>query len=74
MQNTHQCHQPCPALPCYSLNSEQKQHGLELLKRVKQQVGQKRLAQLRDEYNHTDSKAKQAKLAEEANRIKQAWC
>lgn len=73
MQTTHLCHKPCPDLPCYSLNKEQKQHGLEMLEKVRKQLGEKQLEALREEYP-TASRAKKARLNEKAQRIEQVWC
>ena len=73
MQNTHQCHKPCPDLPCYSLNSEQKKSGLEKLREVRKALGEKQLAAIRDRYAVADRQEK-LRLKEKANRIEQVWC
>lgn len=73
MQTIHQCHKTCPDLPCHSLNAEQKQHGLEMLKKVRKQLGDKQLETLREEYR-TANRAKKARLNEKAKRIEQVWC
>lgn len=66
-------HQPCPDLPAYSLNAEQKKTGLEKLQQVRKNLGAKMLADLRSEYP-TASKAKQSKIQERARHIEQVWC
>lgn len=73
MQITNPIHQPCPDLPCHSLNAQQKQHGLEMLKKVRAEVGRECLNKLREESKGA-SRAKQAELNQKAKHISQVWC
>ena len=66
-------HQPCPDLPAYSLNAEQKKTGLEKLHQVRKNLGEKMLADLRRQYD-TASKAKKSQIQEKARHIEQVWC
>ncbi len=69
-----QCHQPCPDMPSYGLNKQQKQRGLEKLRQVRKALGEKQLAELRIQYAATDSKAEKQKLLDRAHHIEQVWC
>ncbi|CDT98702.1 conserved hypothetical protein [Vibrio coralliirubri] len=67
---------PCPDLPCWSLNREQKQRGLSGLQRAKKSVGERLLkplreqrAELQDQFTNTECRAEQMRLSREIHRI-----
>ncbi|NOH22355.1 hypothetical protein [Vibrio europaeus] len=66
-------HLPCPDMAAYSLNKEQKAKGLEMLKKVKAQVREGMLSNLRKEYEQTESPSQRSRINQRANRIKRNW-
>ncbi|PMJ92840.1 hypothetical protein [Vibrio sp. 10N.261.55.A7] len=80
-------HRPCPDMTCYSLNSEQKSKGLERLAKVKAQLKEDQLVNLRQErqqlqsaYAKTDSPREQSRITRLINiidakaiRISERW-
>lgn len=70
---TEPCHMPCPDMAAYSLNKEQKAKGLEMLKKVKAQVREGMLSNLRKEYEQTKSPSQRSRINQRANRIKRNW-
>lgn len=67
---------PCPDMPCWSLNREQKERGLKLLERTRKELGERQLKPLRSkreelqaQYSKSDCRAEQMRLSREINRI-----
>ena len=67
---------PCPDLPCWSLNREQKERGLSALQRTRRELGERKLkplrsrrAELQAQYARSDSNAERQRLSREINRI-----
>ncbi|KZX67033.1 hypothetical protein A3712_16215 [Vibrio sp. HI00D65] len=67
---------PCPDLPCWSLNREQKERGLTFLQRTRQELGERKLKPLRSKraelqalYSKSDCRAEKMRLSREINRI-----
>ncbi|PMK99880.1 hypothetical protein BCT90_02940 [Vibrio lentus] len=67
---------PCPDLPCWSLNREQKERGLSALQRTRRELGERQLeplrsrrAELQAQYARSDSNAERQRLSREINRI-----
>ncbi|MEZ8921625.1 hypothetical protein AB4270_05445 [Vibrio cyclitrophicus] len=67
---------PCPDLPCWSLNREQKERGLTFLQRTRKELGERQLeplrsrrAELQAQYARSDSNAERQRLSREINRI-----
>lgn len=71
------CHQPCPDMPCYSLNAEQKAKGLAALEKTRGYLKELQLERLRvqhkkltDEANREDTtKQRKMRISEELKRI-----
>ncbi|MFS1891804.1 hypothetical protein [Vibrio lentus] len=67
---------PCPDLPCWSLNREQKERGLSALQRTRRELGERQLkplrsrrAELQAQYARSDSNAERQRLSREIHRI-----
>ncbi|MGF1840972.1 hypothetical protein [Vibrio atlanticus] len=67
---------PCPDLPCWSLNREQKERGLTFLERTRKELGERQLqplrlrrAKLQAQYTKSDCNAERKRLSREINRI-----
>lgn len=73
MESINPIHRPCPDLPAYSLNREQKARGLAMLKQVKADVREGVLKKLRIEYEQTESFALKAAISRRAKSIKRNW-
>ncbi|MGF1696575.1 hypothetical protein L4C54_12950 [Vibrio lamellibrachiae] len=59
-------HRPCPDMSCYSLNSEQKSKGLVRLARVKANLKESQLKNLRTERQTLSNKIKITQTPREA--------
>ncbi|WED29026.1 hypothetical protein L3V77_24140 [Vibrio sp. DW001] len=84
---TNPAHMPCPDLPCYSLNQDQKNRGLENLAKIREQLKNKQLQPLREEGEALRVRGKYAvetgeqvriadqikKLKKQAERISVRW-
>ena len=84
---TNPAHMPCPDLPCYSLNKEQKESGLANIANVRKQLKEKQLKPLREEGKQLQDKGKETediaeqlqianqlkKLQNQAQQINQRW-
>lgn len=73
MESTNPIHRPCPDLPAYSLNQEQKARGLEMIKQVKAQVRESVLSKLRTEYEETENPTLKTAISRRAKSIKRNW-
>ena len=73
MESTNPIHRPCPDLPAYSLNREQKARGLEMIKQVKAQVREGVLSKLRAEYEETENPTLKTAISRRARSIKRNW-
>ena len=67
---------PCPDLPCWSLNREQKERGLSALQRTRRELGERQLKPLRSQreklkaqFSQSNCSAEQMRLSREINRI-----
>tara|TARA_Y100000588_G_scaffold122336_1_gene134035 strand:+ start:532 stop:825 length:294 start_codon:yes stop_codon:yes gene_type:complete len=67
---------PCPDLPCWSLNREQKERGLTFLQRTRKELGERKLkplrsrrAELQAQYANTNSNIERQRLSREIHRI-----
>ncbi|MEZ8656819.1 hypothetical protein AB6D60_22935 [Vibrio splendidus] len=67
---------PCPDLPCWSLNREQKERGLSALQHTRRELGERQLKPLRSKreelqalFSQSDCRAEQMRLSREINRI-----
>lgn len=74
MNTANPIHQPCPDLPCYSLTHDQKARGLEILKQVRANLGNKQAERLRTQAQQEPSRAKRAALLEQAKHFERHWC
>lgn len=67
---------PCPDLPCWSLNREQKERGLTFLERTRKELGERQLQSLRErrndllkQFDSSDSRSEQARIDRELRAI-----
>ena len=67
---------PCPDLPCWSLNQEQKVRGLTFLQRTKKELGERQLQPLRierkelqEKYDSSDCRIQQLHIARQIKSI-----
>lgn len=67
---------PCPDLPCWSLNREQKERGLTFLERTRKEIGERQLKSLGEkrndllkQFNASDSRLEQVRIDRELRAI-----
>lgn len=67
---------PCPDLPCWSLNREQKERGLTFLERTRKELGERQLQSLGEkregllkQFSLSDSRSEQVRIDRELRAI-----
>ncbi|MFG0773066.1 hypothetical protein ACF8PD_14670 [Vibrio plantisponsor] len=71
------CHKPCPDMPCYSLDAEQKAKGLVALQKARSYVKEVQLERLRKQHKELTAEAnredtttqRKMRISEELKRI-----
>ncbi len=69
---THPSHLPCETF-FPELTPEAAERGLDRIAQLRKSLKEQSLKALREKYSATDSRAKQSKINQEAQRVKRVW-